>query len=137
MNWSIGSLFRSVGEFRRIEHVTEEWQKHADAALALMDASASRAAPYEEPHRVEARRILIARPPSIIPRRCCSEIEPTKQALSLSAQHELREAMRRLARSGYRGGSSWRVIFSDIIPEIDRIVMIKAGRSLPKSFPRI
>jgi iron complex transport system ATP-binding protein len=120
----IGSFFSSVGVWPN-QHVTKEMEERADAALALMDATHLAGRDYEELSSGEARRILIARALVHNPKALLLD-EPTT-SLDLSAQHELREAMRRLAQAGIAILLVTHHL-SDIIPEIDRIVMMKAGR---------
>jgi iron complex transport system ATP-binding protein len=120
----IGSFFSSVGVWPN-QHVTKEMEERADAALALMDATHLAGRDYEELSSGEARRILIARALVHNPKALLLD-EPTT-SLDLSAQHELREAMRRLAQTGIAILLVTHHL-SDIIPEIDRIVMMKAGR---------
>ena len=73
----------------------------------------------------EARRILIGRALVHDPRALVLD-EPTS-SLDLHATHELREILRKLARSGI---SLIMVThhLPDIIPEIERVVMLKDGR---------
>jgi iron complex transport system ATP-binding protein len=73
----------------------------------------------------EARRILIARALVHDPQALVLD-EPTT-SLDLHATHELREALRKLARNGI---SILMVThhLPDIIPEIERVVLIKEGR---------
>ena len=120
----IGSFFSSVGVWPN-QHVTKEMEERADAALAMMDATHLADRDYDELSSGEARRILIARALVHNPKALLLD-EPTT-SLDLSAQHELREAMRRLAQSGIAILLVTHHL-SDIIPEIDRIVMIKSGR---------
>lgn len=120
----MGSFFSSVGIWPN-QQVTSEMEDRADAALALMDATHLAQRDYEELSSGEARRILIARALVHNPKALLLD-EPTT-SLDLSAQHELREAMRRLALSGIAILLVTHHL-SDIIPEIDRIVMMKGGR---------
>jgi iron complex transport system ATP-binding protein len=120
----IGSFFSSVGVWPN-QHVTSQMEERADAALALMDATHLADRDYDELSSGEARRILIARALVHNPKALLLD-EPTT-SLDLSAQHELREAMRRLAQSGIAILLVTHHL-SDIIPEIYRIVMIKEGR---------
>ena len=120
----IGSFFSSVGIWPH-HHVTPEMEERADAALAQLDATHLAGRDFEELSSGETRRILIARALVHEPKALLLD-EPTT-SLDLSAQHELREAMRRLAQSGIA------ILLvthhmSDIIPEIDRIVMMKDGQ---------
>jgi iron complex transport system ATP-binding protein len=56
-------------------------------------------------------------------------LDEPSNSLDLFAQHELRETMRKLAQSGI-GILLVTHQLSDIIPEIDRVVMMKDGRIL-------
>jgi iron complex transport system ATP-binding protein len=120
----IGSFFSSVGIWPHHE-VTREMEDRADAALAHIEATHLAGRDFEELSSGEARRILIARALVHGPKALLLD-EPTT-SLDLSAQHELREAMRLLAQSGIAILLVTHHL-SDIIPEIDRIVMMKSGR---------
>lgn len=119
----IGSFFSSVGIWPHHE-VTTEMAQRADAALAQIEATHLANRDYEELSSGEARRILIARALVHNPKALLLD-EPTT-SLDLAAQHDLREAMRSLAQSGIAILLVTHHL-SDIIPEIDRIVMMKAG----------
>jgi iron complex transport system ATP-binding protein len=54
-------------------------------------------------------------------------LDEPSTSLDLSAQHELREAMRRLANEGIAMLLVTHQL-SDIIPEIERVILMKAGR---------
>jgi iron complex transport system ATP-binding protein len=73
----------------------------------------------------EVRRILIARALVHDPRALVFD-EPSN-SLDLFAQDELRQTMRKLARSGV-GILLVTHQLADIIPEIDRIVVLREGR---------
>ncbi|HYP07879.1 MAG TPA: ATP-binding cassette domain-containing protein [Bryobacteraceae bacterium] len=120
----IGSFFSSVGLWP-IHEVTREMEEKADAALAQLDATHLAKRDYEELSSGEARRILIARALVHSPKALLLD-EPST-SLDLAAQHELRETMRRLAQSGIAILLVTHHL-SDIIPEIDRVVMMKAGQ---------
>ncbi len=119
----IGSFFSSVGIWPH-HHVTPEMEARADAALAQIDATHLAHRDFDELSSGEARRILIARALVHGPKALLLD-EPTT-SLDLTAQHELREAMRRLAQSGIAILLVTHHL-GDIIPEIDRIVMMKSG----------
>jgi iron complex transport system ATP-binding protein len=72
----------------------------------------------------EARRVLLARALVHDPRALILD-EPST-ALDLSAQHELREMLRKLAQSGI-GIVMVTHHLSDLIPEIDRVVLMNRG----------
>src|SRR5262249_49368414 len=73
----------------------------------------------------EARRILLARALVHDPRALILD-EPSV-ALDLSAQHELRLILRKLAQSGI-GIVMVTHHLSDLIPEIQRVVLMNRGR---------
>lgn len=120
----IGSFFSSVGVWPN-QHVTPDMERRADEALAQLDATHLADRDYDELSSGESRRILIARALVHSPKALLLD-EPTT-SLDLFAQHELRETMRRLAQSGIAILLVTHHL-SDIIPEIDRIVMMRAGR---------
>jgi iron complex transport system ATP-binding protein len=120
----ISSFFSSVGVWPN-QHVTPEMEEKADAALAQIDATRLADRDFDELSSGEARRILIARALVHSPKALLLD-EPTN-SLDLSAQHELRESMRQLAQSGIAILLVTHHL-SDIIPEIDRVVMMKSGQ---------
>ena len=73
----------------------------------------------------EARRMLIAR--ALVHDPQALVLDEPSTSLDLHATHELREALRKLARKGI---SILMVThhLPDIIPEIERVVLIKEGR---------
>jgi iron complex transport system ATP-binding protein len=73
----------------------------------------------------EARRILIARALVFGPKALVLD-EPSN-SLDLHATHELREALRKLARSGITVLMVTHHL-PDIIPEMQRVVLIRGGR---------
>ena len=75
----------------------------------------------------EARRVLIGRALVHEPRALLLD-EPST-ALDLLAQHELRETLRGLARSGI-GIVLVTHHLGDIIPEMERVLMLREGRVL-------
>jgi iron complex transport system ATP-binding protein len=75
----------------------------------------------------EKRRILIARALVHRPRQLLLD-EPSN-ALDLAAQRELRETLRRLAREG-TGLVLVTHHLSDILPEIERVILMRGGRIL-------
>ena len=79
---------------------------------------------FEELSSGETRRILIAR--ALVHRPKALLLDEPTTSLDLAAQHDLREAMRTLAQSGIAILLVTHHL-SDIIPEIDRIIMMKDG----------
>jgi iron complex transport system ATP-binding protein len=105
--------------------VTPEMRERAHAALGLMQAI------YLEDKLVghmsagEQRRIMIARALVHAPEMLLLD-EPSN-ALDLAAQQELRDATREVARKGI-GIVMVTHHLADILPEIDRVLMMRAGR---------
>jgi iron complex transport system ATP-binding protein len=112
---------------RIFEHQTIEpvHRERADAVLARLGVSHLADRPVAEMSSGEARRILIARALVHDPQTLVFD-EPSN-SLDVFAQHELRETMRGLARSGI-GIVLVTHHLSDIIPEIDRVVLLRNGR---------
>src|SRR5215470_7074280 len=79
----------------------------------------------------EARRMLLARALVHDPRALILD-EPSI-ALDLFAQHELRLILRKLARSGI-GIVMVTHHLSDLIPEIERVVLMNRGRIMADGF---
>jgi iron complex transport system ATP-binding protein len=106
-------------------HVTEEMRERAAEALARMEATHLAAQLVGEMSAGEKRRILIARALVHRPRQLLLD-EPSN-ALDLAAQRELREILRRLAREG-TGLVLVTHHLGDILPEIERVILMNAGR---------
>lgn len=99
------------------------------AAAALADAGAAHLAlrTLDEMSSGEARRVLLARALATAPRALVLD-EPTT-GLDLVARHSFMETVRRLAR----GGTTIILIthhIEEIVPEIERIVLLRDGRVL-------
>jgi iron complex transport system ATP-binding protein len=105
--------------------VTAEMRKRALEALERMEAAHLAARLVGEMSAGEKRRILIARALVHRPRQLLLD-EPSN-ALDLAAQRELRETLRRLAREG-TGLVLVTHHLSDILPEIERVILVRAGR---------
>ena len=120
----LSGFFSSVGIFRN-HHVEPEQRERAEAALADVGASHLAERPVEEMSSGEAQRILIARALVHKPQTLVFD-EPTN-SLDLLMQRELRETMRRLVQSGV-GIVLVTHQTADIIPEIERVVLMREGR---------
>ena len=105
--------------------VTEEMQARAVEALERMEALHLAERLVGEMSAGEKRRILIARALVHRPRQLLLD-EPSN-ALDLAAQRELRETLRRLAREG-TGLVMVTHHLSDILPEIERVILMRGGR---------
>jgi iron complex transport system ATP-binding protein len=106
-------------------HVTEEMRARAWEALDRMEATRLAGQLVGAMSAGEKRRILIARALVHRPRQLLLD-EPSN-ALDLAAQRELRETLRRLAGEG-TGLVLVTHHLSDILPEIERIILMRDGR---------
>jgi iron complex transport system ATP-binding protein len=97
----------------------------AEQALARLEVSHLAGRFTDEMSSGEARRVLIARALVHEPRALILD-EPST-ALDLFAQHELRQIFRKLAQTGI-GIVMVTHHLSDLIPEIERAVLMDRGR---------
>jgi iron complex transport system ATP-binding protein len=105
--------------------VEPEQRERADAVLARLGVQHLAERPVAEMSSGEAKRILIARALVHDPQTLVFD-EPSN-SLDVFAQHGLRETMRELAKSGI-GIVLVTHHLSDVIPEIDRVVLMRNGR---------
>ena len=120
----LSGFFSSIGIWPNHE-VTAAMREKTAEVLALLDAPHLAQKPVDEMSSGEARRMLIGRALVHSPRALLLD-EPST-SLDLFAQHELREMVRKLARSGI-GILLVTHQLSDIIPEIERVIMMRGGR---------
>jgi iron complex transport system ATP-binding protein len=106
-------------------HVTEEMRTRAAKALERMDATHLAGRLVGEMSAGEKRRIVIARALVHEPRQLLLD-EPSN-ALDLAAQRELRDSLRGLAQQG-TGLVLVTHHLGDILPEIERVILMRAGR---------
>jgi len=109
------------------DHQTVEpiHRERADAALERLGVAYLADRAVAEMSSGEAKRILIARALVHDPKTLLFD-EPSN-SLDVFAQHELRETMRELAQSGI-GIVLVTHHLSDVIPEIDRVVLMRNGK---------
>jgi iron complex transport system ATP-binding protein len=119
----LSGFFSSIGVWPH-QSITAAMEEKAAWILDFLGVSHLADRDYAEMSSGEARRVLIARALVHDPKALLLD-EPTT-SLDLPAQHDLREAMRRLARSGV-GILLVTHQLSDIIPEIERVIFIKDG----------
>jgi iron complex transport system ATP-binding protein len=105
--------------------VEPEHRQRADAVLERVGVAHLADRPVAEMSSGEAKRILIARALVHDPKTLLFD-EPSN-SLDVYAQHGLREAMRALAQSGI-GIVLVTHHLSDVIPEIDRVVLMRNGK---------
>jgi iron complex transport system ATP-binding protein len=119
----LSGFFSSIGIWPHQE-VTSEMHERAERAMAMLEVSHLAERFTEEMSSGEARRVLLARalvhdPQALI-------LDEPSVALDLSAQHELRLIFRKLAQSGI-GIVMVTHHLSDLIPEIERVVLMDHG----------
>jgi iron complex transport system ATP-binding protein len=106
-------------------HVTDEMRESAAEAMALMQAEHLAGKFVGQMSAGEQRRIMIAR--ALVHRPQMLLLDEPSNALDLAAQRELREALRHVARQGV-GILMVTHHLADILPEIDRVILMKHGR---------
>jgi iron complex transport system ATP-binding protein len=106
-------------------HVTAEMRERAAEAMALMQAEPLADKFVGQMSAGEQRRIMIAR--ALVHRPQVLLLDEPSNALDLAAQRELREALRRVAQQG-TGILMVTHHLADILPEIDRVILMKDGR---------
>jgi iron complex transport system ATP-binding protein len=106
-------------------HVTDEMRHRAADAMALMQAEHLAAKFVGQMSAGEQRRIMIAR--ALVHRPQMLLLDEPSNALDLAAQRELREALRKVAQQGV-GLIMVTHHLADILPEIDRVILMKGGR---------
>ncbi len=106
-------------------HVTGEMRERADAAMALMQAEHLAGKLAGQMSAGEQRRIMIAR--ALVHRPQMLLLDEPSNALDMPSQRELREALRRVAQQG-TGIVMVTHHLADILPEMDRVILMKDGR---------
>lgn len=119
----LSGFFSSIGIWPN-HHVTEKMRRKAADVLRFLEAAHLAGKPVDQMSSGEARRMVIARALVHDPKALLLD-EPST-SLDLFAQHELRENIRKLARAGI-GILLVTHHLSDIVPEIDRVIMIRQG----------
>lgn len=122
----LSGFFSSIGLWPHHRAlITDEMRAKADEILERLDVGHLADRFLTEMSSGEARRILIGRALVHDPGTLLLD-EPTN-SLDLQAMQELREVFRRLAQSGI-GLLLVTHHLPDIIPEIDRVILIRQGR---------
>lgn len=120
----LSGFFSSIGIWPN-HVVTAEMRERAGRAMDRLGVGHLADRYVTQTSSGEARRLLIARALVHDPRALLLD-EPST-SLDLSAQRELSEAMRTLAREGV-GLLLVTHHLADVIPEIERVLLMKAGR---------
>jgi iron complex transport system ATP-binding protein len=122
----LSGFFSSIGIWPHQEsEITKDMLQRANRALELMEVPHLADRYTDEMSSGEARRVLIARALVHDPRALILD-EPST-ALDLSAQYELRSMLRKLAAAGI-GIVMVTHHLSDLMPEIERAVLMRGGR---------
>jgi iron complex transport system ATP-binding protein len=125
----VSGFFSSSTLWPNLE-VTGPMRASATEALGLLGADYLRDRFVGEMSAGEKRRVMIAR--ALVHRPEMLLLDEPSNALDLSAQRELREILRTVAAgSGDRRGTGILMVthhLADILPEMDRVVMMKGGR---------
>jgi len=120
----LSGFFSSVGIFSNY-HLEPDQLKRADAALADVGALHLADRPVVQMSSGESQRILIAR--ALVHEPQALLFDEPSNSLDLFMQRDLRETMRKLAQSGV-GIVLVTHQTADIIPEIERVVLMCDGR---------
>ena len=105
--------------------VTPAMQVRADEVLALVDAVDLANKPVGEMSAGQQRRIMIGR--ALVASSQMLLLDEPSNALDLAAQADLRNLLQKLARQG-TGILLITHHIADILPEIDRVLMMRDGR---------
>ncbi len=120
----LSGFFSSLAIFSN-HHVEQDQLTRADAALAKVGALHLADRPVEQMSSGESQRTLIAR--ALVHNPLALIFDEPSNSLDLRMQRELRETMRKLAQSGV-GIVLVTHQTADIIPEIERLVLMRDGR---------
>ncbi len=136
MSWCTGeahgrdvvlSGFFSSNDIYPNHAITAQQRESADATLARLQIMHLAERPVAEMSSGEAKRVLIAR--SLVHKPHALLFDEPSNSLDLFARHSLRKTMSELANSGM-GIVLVTHDLADIIPEIDRVVLMSKGRIL-------
>lgn len=120
----LSGFFGSIGT-NRSQDITAEMEQRGAGALELVGSSRLASRTMNTLSTGEARRVLMAR--ALVNEPEALVLDEPMTSLDLAGKHIVREAMRSLAMSG-------RTLVmvthdpSDLIPEIERVVLMKEGR---------
>ncbi len=120
----LSGFFSSVGIWPHLK-VSDEMRAAANEALERMEIPHLAGRWVDEMSSGEARRVLIAR--ALVHRPKALVLDEPSTSLDIHAAHSLNRILRKLAREG----TSIVMVthhLPDIIPEIERVILIKEGR---------
>ncbi|HEY0796247.1 MAG TPA: ATP-binding cassette domain-containing protein [Acidisarcina sp.] len=111
-------------------HVTSAMWERAREALGSLHAGHLADKLVGQMSAGEQRRVLIAR--ALVHRPAMLLLDEPSNALDLAAQRELREVLRNLIRQDEEGKGTGIIMvthhLADILPEINRVILMKEGR---------
>ena len=105
--------------------VTPEMEQRAEEVIRLLEIEHLADRPTDELSSGESRRVLIAR--ALVHRPKALMLDEPTNSLDLHSTHGLREMLAKIAA----GGTSVVLVthhLADVIPEIERVVLLKQGR---------
>jgi iron complex transport system ATP-binding protein len=120
----LSGFFGSIG-LQPYHHVASPMRRKAEEVLHLLEAPHLADRFMDEISSGEARRILIGR--ALVHDPLALLLDEPSNSLDLHATLELRDVLRKLAQSGI-GIVMVTHHLPDIIPEIDRVILLKNGR---------
>jgi iron complex transport system ATP-binding protein len=120
----LSGFFSSIG-IQPYHHVTPEMLEKARAMVDLMEVPHLAAREMTEMSSGEARRFLIAR--ALVHDPLALLLDEPTNSLDLRSSLELRAIVRKLAQAG-TGILLVTHHLGDIIPEIDRVILLRGGR---------
>jgi len=120
----LSGFFSSIGIWPH-HQVTAEMHDRAERALAQLEVPHLANRYTDEMSSGEARRVLVAR--ALVHKPRALVLDEPSTALDLFAQDELRQTLRKLAQSGI-GIVMVTHHLSDLIPEIERVILMQCGR---------
>lgn len=124
MELVLSGFFSGIGIWPH-QTVTDEMREKAAKVLQTLEISHLADRYTDEMSSGEARRNLIAR--ALVHEPKALVLDEPSTALDLFAQHELRQILSKLAQSGV-GIIMVTHYLSDLIPEIDRVVLMSKGK---------
>ncbi|RXS98059.1 ABC transporter ATP-binding protein [Silvibacterium dinghuense] len=120
----VAGFFSASSLWPNLTVLPEMWDK-AEAALDLMGAGYLREKLVGEMSAGQQRRIMIAR--ALVHEPGTLLLDEPSNALDISAQRELREALRLVVQQG-TGIIMVTHHLADILPEVNRVIMMRDGR---------
>ncbi|MDD4126976.1 MAG: ATP-binding cassette domain-containing protein [Methanomicrobium sp.] len=119
----LSGFFSSIGLF--MHNVTPAMEDKTDEILQFLEIEHLQSRPMRKMSTGEARRFLIGR--ALVNNPCALLLDEPTTGLDLHALHTFRNTLRKIAQSG-TGIIMVTHNLHDIIPEINRVILMKDGR---------